>query len=158
MKAMPMAMAMPMSKMLNKGVRIRQKVNSGLLFYLLYQHFSEFLDKKPIFQPQNKFVMEARKHNIYLCNELFLNTTAFVKLLKHTQTKIYQRFSLYQNNFFNNRTYVIFSFTDLICFNCRRPGHKKWKCPMKDKDDRQRPRRRGRRGGNNRGKSVNIYL
>lgn len=152
MKAMPMAM--PMFKMLNKGGRIQQKVNSEPLFYQLYQHFSEFLDKNPIYQPQNKFVMEARKHNIYLCTELFLNTTAFVKLLKHTQTKIYQRFSLYQTTFFNNWTYVIFSFTDLICFNCRRPGHKKWQCPMKD----NRPRRRGRRGGNNRGKSVNIYL
>ena len=33
-------------------------------------------------------------------------------------------------------------------------GKKNWKCPMKDNG----PRRRGRRGGNNGGKSVNIYL
>ena len=50
---------------------------------------------------------------------------------------------------------LLHSFPDMVCFNCKRLGHKKWACPLRKNTGRRREKRRGNKGG---GAFVNIYL
>ena len=50
---------------------------------------------------------------------------------------------------------MLHSFPDVVRFNCKRLGNKKWACPLQKNTGRRRGKRGGNKGG---GKFVNSYL